>query len=113
MMELSSSGLGCRDAVLRSAAADGAPVSNLAALLDRFTHAITHPEDETVGNFAQTVEQLHGELALLAGHFGISDGECDLIDFDAIFPEGAPEAVIEPGLAAGEELAHLCGLLSR
>ena len=100
------------------APSDEAPVSNLAALLDAFTNAITHPDAETVGGFAGTLQALHGELAMLAGHFGADMGaqDGDPIDFDEIFPDLArdiPHPAPEPGLAADEELEHLCRELSR
>jgi hypothetical protein len=113
MMEPLSPGLDGRFVAQPLRSADGGASSNLAALLDRFTCAISNPEDETVGGFAQTVEQLHGELAMLAGHFRAQSVGYDPVDFDVIFPDGAVEAIIEPGLAASEELEHLCGQLSR
>lgn len=98
----------------QEAPGDELPVSNLAALLDRFTSAITNPDAESVGGFAQTVKALHGELAMLAGHFGVDAGSDagELIDFDAIFPDGA-FAAVEPGIAADEDLEHRCRELSR
>ncbi|MDZ4842658.1 MAG: hypothetical protein SH859_11040 [Hyphomicrobium aestuarii] len=43
--------------------------SNLADLLDRFTGSINAPETQTIGAFAETVQALHAEFALLARHF--------------------------------------------
>jgi len=43
--------------------------SNLADLLDRFTCSVTAPETQTIGAFAETVQALHAEFALLARHF--------------------------------------------
>ena len=103
-------------------AADVQPGSNLAALLDQFTASITNPGAHTVGSFAHTVQALHGELALLARHFGADAADFDALDsgFDAdgtggAFPEGAspPAEALEPGIAASEELEHLCRELSR
>lgn len=93
------------------------PGADLAALLDRFTGAITNPQTETIGSFAGTVDELHRELLMLARHFG-ADAEAapasDALDFDEIFPE-QPIAAIEPpqtGIAQAEELEHLCRELS-
>ena len=92
-----------------------APASNLAALLDRFTDGITNPDTQTIGSFAATVDALHGELVLLAHHFGGGVAAAsDVIDFDDVFPDVTPSAgeQIEPGIAASEELEHLCRELS-
>jgi len=95
-----------------------APQSNLAQLLDSFTAAITHPEGETVGGFATTLDALYGELALLAHHFSggaAADGAAAEIEFDRIFPAtaaGSAESA-ETGIAAAEELEHTCQMLSR
>lgn len=89
------------------------PTTNLAALLDRFTQSVTEPDAHTVGDFAATLGALHGELAMLARHFGAgSDASMDAA-FDDIFPMEATIAAVEPGLAASEELQHLCWQLSR
>ena len=45
------------------------PQSNLASLLDRFTVSISDPEAHTIGSFAETVQALHSEFAMLARHF--------------------------------------------
>ena len=100
------------------------PGSNLAALLDRFTGAITNPANETIGNFAGTVDALHRELAMLARHFGAEvEAAPEALDLDDIFPDvtsidaGEPySAAIAPastGAADAEELEHLCGELSQ
>jgi hypothetical protein len=75
---------------------------NLAALLDRFTASVTNSEAHTVGDFASTVGALHGELNMLAHHFGGDMYASDDVDFDEIFPAEST------GLAAEEELHHLC-----
>lgn len=99
-------------------AGEPAPISNLAALLDRFTQSVTKPESHTVGNFAEAVQALHGELAMLARHFGAEAyAPAEQIDFDDIFAEvsasSADEIPLEPGIAQSEELEHLCRDLSR
>lgn len=43
--------------------------SNLAALLDRFTGGLADPDAHTIGSFADTVQALHAEFAMLARHF--------------------------------------------
>jgi hypothetical protein len=92
----------------------GSNSSNLAALLDRFTDSVTAPQAHTVGDFSETIQALHGELAMLARHFGAGfDADAEVLEFDAIFPETAANLPIEPGLAASEELEHLCRELSR
>ena len=95
------------------------PVSNLAALLDQFTANITNPQAHTVGSFAHTIQALHSELSMLARTFGAEaqtvDGQgLEFVDFDDT-PEdgGAPSEPVEPGIAAAEELEHLCRELSR
>ena len=91
-------------------------VSNLAALLDRFTQSVTDPGAHTVGEFAGTVQALHGELAMLARQFGAVDGQpLEAYSFDEVFPDAAlaNELAIEPGIAASEELEHRCRQLSR
>ncbi len=80
--------------------------ANLAALLDRFSANVTKPDSHTVGDFASTVGALHGELNMLAHHFGGDMHMADDIDFDEIFPAEST------GLAAEEELQHLCWQLS-
>ena len=86
---------------------DEQPLStNLAALLDRFTASVTNPEAHTVGDFASTVGALHGELNMLAHHFGGEMHVSDDVDFDEVFPAEST------GLAAEEELHHLCWQLS-
>jgi hypothetical protein len=93
-----------------------APASNLAALLDQFTASVTNPDGHTVGAFAHTVQALHSELALLARHFGAEALATDDFGFDVADDESsiAPsELPIEPGIAASEELEHLCRELSR
>jgi hypothetical protein len=97
----------------------GAP-SPLAALLDRFTATVTDPEAHTVGDLAETVQALRGELAILAGHFGASDfcqADAGAYSFDALFASDGEtahfEPPVEPGIAASEELEHLCRELSR
>ena len=89
------------------------PITNLAALLDSFTQSVTDPGRHTVGDFAQTVGALHGEFAMLARHFGAETASSQEIDFDDIFPDVQIKIAIEPGLAAAEELEHLCWSLSR
>ena len=79
---------------------------NLAALLDRFTASVTDPNAHTVGDFASTVGALHGELNMLAHHFGGGMRLVDDVDFDEIFPQETT------GLAAEEALQHLCWKLS-
>ncbi|MBX9926856.1 MAG: hypothetical protein K2Y05_10900 [Hyphomicrobiaceae bacterium] len=49
--------------------ATAGPQSNLANLLDRFTVSISDPEAHTIGSFAETVQALHSEFAMLARHF--------------------------------------------
>lgn len=93
--------------------AQPAPISNLASLLDQFTQSVTMPHAHTVGHFAQTVGALHGELAMLARHFGAEANALEEINFDDIFPDGAPEAGEPTGLAAEEELEQVCRELSR
>lgn len=94
-----------------------APISNLAALLDRFTTSVTQPQAHTVGAFADTVQALHGEFAMLARHFGgETQVRAETIDFDDIFPQacaGEAEIPLEPGIAVSEALEHLCRELSR
>ncbi len=80
--------------------------TNLAALLDRFTASVTDPNVHTVGDFASTVGALHGELNMLAHHFGGGMQLVDDVDFDEIFPQEST------GLAAEEALQHLCWKLS-
>lgn len=80
--------------------------ANLAALLDRFTSSVTNPGQHTVGDFASTVGALHGELNMLAHHFGGEIHMADDVDFDDIFPAEST------GLASEEELQHLCWQLS-
>lgn len=88
------------------------PASNLAVLLDRFTAAVSHPEAETLGSFAATVDALHGELAMLARHFGADvEASEEAIDLDAIFPD-TPEAEEYAGIYEAEELEHVCRELS-
>jgi hypothetical protein len=91
--------------------------SNLAALLDQFTATISNPQSHTVGTFAQTVEALHGELTMLARHFGAEAYSSEDVGFDLHDGEnytvGTDEQPIEPGIAAAEELEHLCRELSR
>ena len=96
------------------------PSSNLAALLDRFTAGISNPETETVGSFAATVEALHGELVMLARHFGAgldAGADAEHIDLDDIFPDTPSNEIAfdrhDPGIAEDEELEHLCRELSR
>ena len=97
------------------------PVSNLAALLDQFTANITNPDAHTVGSFAETIEALHSELALLARHFGAGHAalsgaheaaHCDDHMFADAFADTAADATDDgttgPGIAAAEELEHLC-----
>ncbi|MEQ1697519.1 MAG: hypothetical protein ABL901_16925 [Hyphomicrobiaceae bacterium] len=91
--------------------ASGIPVdpplgANLAALLDRFTASVSNPEAHTVGDFASTVGALHGELSMLAHHFGGDMYATDDVDFDEMFPAEST------GLAAEEELQHICWKLS-
>ena len=87
--------------------------SNLAALLDRFTAAVTNPEAETIGSFAATVDALHGELAMLARHFGADvEAAQEAIDLDDCFPD-TTGAVDYTGIYEAEELEHLCRELSR
>ena len=96
----------------RPSADEVLPVTNLAALLDRFTQSVTDPQAHTVGDFAGTVQAIHGELALLARQFGaVDDLPLEAYSFDDIFP--APVEHNEPGIAASEELEHLCRTLSR
>lgn len=80
--------------------------ANLAALLDRFTANVTDPQAHTVGDLAQTVGALHGELNMLAHHFGNDLHMTDDVDFDEIFPHEST------GLLAEEALHHLCWKLS-
>ena len=99
-------------------AGEPAPISNLAALLDRFTQSVTAPQSHTVGDFAGTVQALHSELAMLARHFGAeAHAPTEQIDLDDIFPEYASSASdeipLEPGIAESEALEHLCRELSR
>ena len=104
-----------------------APVSNLAALLDQFTANITNPGAHTIGSFAETVQALHSEMTLLARHFASVAQHTEFqhtealdaaagIDWDDAFGDSShaiDEQPIEPGLAASEELEHLCRQLSR
>lgn len=94
---------------------DAAParVTNLAALLDQFTQNVTQPDAHTVGDFAATVSALHGEFAMLAHHFGAIAWEPEVIDFNDIFPSGADAGLDTAGVAADEELEHVCRELSR
>jgi hypothetical protein len=96
-------------------------VSNLAALLDSFTASLANPDASSVGEFAGTVQALHSELAMLAGHFR-ANGEIQeqAVDFDILFPiNAAAEAqapVLDPayhGVLAEAELEQLCQMLSR
>jgi hypothetical protein len=100
--------------------------SPLAALLDRFTESLANPDTTTVGDFATSVQALHGEFALLARQFRHDTPlDAEPIDFDDIFPDlGDIQAtgvapispVLDPayhGIAAAEELEHLCQTLSR
>lgn len=127
-MELGNPALQLRECDLSPACAEARapvephaqPASNLAALLDRFTAGINNPDAETVGSFAATVEALHGELVMLARHFGAgADSEADTehIDLDDIFPDTPSHSITfephEPGIAADEELEHVCRQLSR
>jgi hypothetical protein len=89
------------------------PRTNLAALLDQFTQSVTQPHAHTVGEFAATVGALHGELAMLARHFGADSAEPETIDFDDIFPHDAALSKDFEGVAAEEELEHVCRELSR
>lgn len=96
-------------------------VSNLAALLDSFTASLANPDASSVGEFAGTVQALHSELAMLAGHFR-ANGELEdnAVDFDDVFPVNVVQAGAEPlldpayhGVLAEAELEQLCQLLSR
>ena len=90
----------------------GPPASNLAALLDRFTAAVTHPEAETIGSFAATVDALHSELVMLAHHFGADvDPAQEAIDLDAIFPDTLDTD--NTPIAEAELLEHFCRDLAR
>lgn len=89
-------------------------VSNLAALLDRFTASVNDPDGQTVGDFASTVDALHGELAMLARHFEVAGEPVD--DFWlALEGDGAESAeqALSEGLAEEEALQHLCWQLTR
>ena len=97
----------------RVARAPPARDTNLAALLDQFTQNVTQPDAYTVGDFAATVGALHGELAMLAHHFGASAWEPEVIDFNDIFPGGADASLDMAGVTADEELEHVCRELSR
>jgi hypothetical protein len=95
------------------------PVSHLAALLDQFTANITNPEAHTLGSFAHTIQALHSELAMLARNFGgeapsVDGQELEFFDFDDVSDDVTTTSEpIEPGIAAAEELEHLCRQLSR
>jgi hypothetical protein len=95
------------------------PVSHLAALLDQFTANITDPEAHTLGSFAHTIQALHSELAMLARNFGgeapsVDGQELEFFDFDDVSDDvTSTSEPIEPGIAAAEELEHLCRQLSR
>lgn len=98
---------------------DNRPLGGLAALLDAFTDSLANPHRATVGQFAGTVQALHGELAFLAGQFQENRTvHAEAIDFDAVFPidpEDAP-STLDPayhGVMAAEELEHLCRELSQ
>jgi hypothetical protein len=96
-------------------------VSNLAALLDSFTASLANPDASSVGEFAGTVQALHSELAMLAGHFRANgDIQEQAIDFDDIFPVNAALEAQVPhldpayhGVLAEAELEQLCQMLSR
>lgn len=103
------------------AASELEAVSNLAALLDSFTASLANPDASSVGEFAGTVQALHSELALLAGHFR-ANGELQEqhFDFDILFPVNAATEVQPPvldpayhGVLAEAELEQLCQILSR
>jgi hypothetical protein len=92
----------------------------LATLLDRFTASVLDPDAYTVGDFAGTVQSLHGELAMLARHFGVNgalsadgfDGEAfdfDDLDADAVTPFDVADYA---GIAESEALEDLCRTLS-
>jgi hypothetical protein len=69
-----------------------APPSSLAALLDRLTHQVNEPRGETIGDFSETIQALHAELAMLATQFMIPhDG--------AEPPTSAP---VTPGVSSPE-----------
>lgn len=95
------------------------PVSQLAALLDQFTANITDPDAHTVGSFAHTIQALHSELAMLARNFtdeapSLDGQDLEFFDFDDISDDlTSTSEPIEPGIAAAEELEHLCRELSR
>ena len=93
--------------------AEALPVTNLAALLDQFTRSVMQPHIHTVGSFATTIGALHGELAMLARHFGAGISESEAIDFDDIFPDEALQGPKTSGVAADDELEHVCRELSR
>ncbi len=96
-------------------------VSNLAALLDSFTASLANPDASSVGQFAGTVQALHSELAMLAGHFrGDGASQDHETDFDDVFPVNVAQAgavpVLDPafhGVLAEAELEQLCQNLSR
>lgn len=69
-----------------------APGSNLAALLDRFSAAVETPEENTIGAFAETVQAIHAEFALLARHFEAIAEHTATTERD--------EFGLEPGIAA-------------
>ena len=98
---------------IAAAAGARAQGTNLAALLDQFTQSVTQPHDHTVGDFAATVGAIHGELALLARHFGAGASEPEVIDFNDIFPHDAELSMDDVGVAAEEELEHVCRELCR
>jgi hypothetical protein len=109
------------DDASRQVTAELEAVSNLAALLDSFTESLANPDASSVGEFAGTVQSLHSELAMLAGHFR-ANGEIQdqAIDFDILFPVNvAPDehaVVLDPayhGALAEAELEQLCQMLSR
>ncbi len=60
------------------------PQSNLATLLDNFTDSIADPEAHTIGAFAQTVQALHAELAVLARHFEAVADRAAVIETSAV-----------------------------
>lgn len=103
------------------AASELEAVSNLAALLDSFTASLANPDASSIGEFAGTVQALHSELAMLAGHFR-ANGELQEqpVDFDILFPVNAAAEVQAPaldpayhGVLAEAELEQLCQMLSR
>jgi hypothetical protein len=93
--------------------------SNLAALLDAFTNSVAHPHTATIGQFAGTVQALHGELSFLASQFhDVAPSQAEIIAFDTIFPDDDNIGLVEldpafHGVKAAEELEHLCRMLSQ